>query len=105
MANLARAAKAFVATAVAAAAWLSAPDASALLLEKMDEPVYSIFYPYPTSFTGADPGYAFDDDPMNAILYEPYSMPLEVFHEQTQPSLVEPRMTFVDEMVQSGDAM
>ncbi len=97
--------KAVVAAAVAMAAWLTAPSASALLLEKMDEPVYTIFYPYPTSFTGVDPGYAFDDDPLSAILLEPYSMPLELYQVPSQQSLVEPRTTFVQEMVQSGDAI
>jgi hypothetical protein len=91
---------------MAMVAWLSAPDASALLLEKVsEEPVLTVFYPYPTAFFGIDAGYAFDDDPLSAIVLEPFSMPLKVQHVRNEQSMVEPRMSFVDEMVQSGDAI
>jgi hypothetical protein len=93
----------WAAVAVAAAAWLSAGDASALLLEKVDD--YTVFYPYPTAFTGADPGYAFDDDPLAAVPLEPYALPLVVYDIPTPQGLVEPRTNFVEEMVDSGDAI
>jgi hypothetical protein len=42
------------AAAAALAATFGASDASALLIEKVDGPAYTVFYPYPTAFTGVD---------------------------------------------------
>jgi hypothetical protein len=102
------------ATALAAMAlWaslLSSAEASALLIEKTEDPrsdplELTFFYPYPTSYASIDPGYAFDDDPMSALVDEPFTMPIVVERITVRRSMVQVRRSFVEEMYRSTDAI
>ncbi|MBW2456384.1 MAG: hypothetical protein JRI68_17825 [Deltaproteobacteria bacterium] len=95
---------------IMAAGWvlLMSADASALLLEKAgsgDLFEFTYFYPYPTSYTYVDDSYAFDDDPINAFVNEPYFMPVVLQHVTVRRAMVRPRATFVEEMYRSTEAI
>lgn len=62
-------------------------------------------YPYPSTLTYIDEGYAFDDDPLTALVRRPYFMPVVLPAPVVRESLVQPRLTFVAEMVHSADGM
>ena len=88
---------------------LVSAQASALLLEKaggdggLSE--FTHYYPYPTSYTYVDDNYAFDDDPLMAVIKEPYFMPVVVQHVTVRRAMVRPRTTFVEKMYQSTEAI
>jgi hypothetical protein len=89
---------------------LSATKASALLIEKTadrhDDPLeLTYFYPYPTTYDFVDERFAFDDDPLEAFVQEPYFMPVVVRRHDVKRSMVEPRKSFVYEMVRSTDSI
>jgi hypothetical protein len=87
---------------------LATADASALLIEKVDDEEgldLTYYYPYPSSYTAVDERYAFDDDPLKAFVHEPYFMPVVVRRREVRRSMVEPRKTFVHEMVRSTDSI
>ncbi len=87
---------------------LASAEASALLLDKAgsgDAFELTYFYPYPTSYTYVDDDYAFDDDPLNAFIHEPYFMPVVLQHVTVRRGMVRPRATFVEEMYRSTEAI
>jgi hypothetical protein len=92
---------------VVCAATSTSSQASALLLDKAgDDPVpYTVFYPYPTSYTYVDEGYAFEDDPLQAFQHEPLIIPIKVKKHNARPALIAPRMEFVKEMFDSAEVL
>ncbi len=97
-----------LAALVVCAATSVSPRASALLTDKArgDDPMaYTVSYPYPTSYTYVDEGYAFEDDPLSAFQHEPFIMPIKVKKNNARPVLIAPRMSFVKEMFQSADRL
>ena len=91
-----------------AATFLAVPsDAHALLFENgiagEDELIYH--FPYPTTYTYVDQRYAFDDDPLNAFVHEPFFMPVVVKRTSVRRGMVMPRMSFVQEMYKSTDVL
>jgi hypothetical protein len=101
--------RAIAAAILAASAIVAASgDASALLIEKAlpdDDAPFVAYYPYPTIFTFVDRGYAFDDDPLTAFVRHAYIMPIVVKHTPARQSMVQPRTSFVEEMLWSADAI
>jgi hypothetical protein len=92
----------------AAGVLLVSADASALLMDKTgadDMFEFTHFYPYPTSYTYVDEDYAFDDDPLEAFINEPYFMPVVLKHVTVRRAMVSPRTTFVEEMYRSTEAI
>ena len=92
----------------AALVLLISANACALLLEKAgngDPFEFTHFFPYPTSYNYVDDGYAFEDDPLNAFVNEPYFMPVVLQHVTVRRAMVRPRTTFVEEMYRSTDAI
>lgn len=104
-----------VGVAVALGAWTLAGDASALLLEQApidgteavdgSDVEMTYHYPYPTTLTYVDPGYAFDDDLLQAFAPEPYQMPVIVERRAIRSAMVSPRTSFVEEMYDSADVL
>ncbi len=96
-------------TMVAAGLLLSPSTASALLLEKMDPDdglmVFTHHYPYPTSFSQIDERYAFDDDPLKALVHIPYFMPFVIDRVVVRRSMIMPRTSFVQEMYNSTNVL
>lgn len=96
---------------VGAMVWLASSEASALLIEKQeqewpDDPLdLTYFYPYPTTYRGADRGFAFEDDPLTAIVPEPATMQIIIRRVTVRRSMVLPRTNFVPEMYRSTEAI
>jgi hypothetical protein len=90
---------------------LATAEAWALLIEKSDpgwpdDPLeLTYFYPYPTTYRGADRGFAFEDDPLTAIVPEPATMKIIIRRTTVRRTMVLPRMNFVQEMYRSTEAM
>jgi hypothetical protein len=63
------------------------------------------FYPYPSIYDDVDSGYAFDDDPLEAVVDAPHVMPLEIRHAPGRQPMVEPRRSFVEEMYRSASSL
>ena len=89
---------------------LPAERASAWLLEQAapagpDSVQLTHFYPYASSYTQIDEGFAFDDDPLRGLPNAPYIMPIVVQPPPDRQALVLPRMTFVEEMCRSTEAL
>lgn len=101
--------------AVAGAMITHSHDASGLLIDKtpfqegefQEESAveFTYHYPYPTSLTYVDPGYAFDDDPLMAFPHIPYSMPVLIKRMAVRRAMVMPRSSFVQEMCDSADVL
>ena len=92
--------------------WLASAPASALLIEKKPDSEWpkdpldlTYFYPYPTTYRYVDEAFAFDDDPLNAIVPEPYRMRLKVRRVTVRRSMVTPRRNFIKEMYRSVDSI
>ncbi|MCA9623960.1 MAG: hypothetical protein KC731_33285 [Myxococcales bacterium] len=58
-------------------------------------------YPYPTTVTYVDPGYAFDDDPLTAFPSPPFEVPVRVRRVTVRRVMIAPRTSFVSEMFES----
>jgi len=101
----------WMALAVGLAVLTQAGEAEALLLDKAvsmadEEPVaFTYHYPYPTSLTYVDPGYAFDDDPLMAFPNVPYTMPVIIKRVAVRRAMVTPRTSFVQQMYDSTDLL
>ena len=85
-------------------------EASALLFEatiEEDPTQFAItyFYPYASTYTQVDEPYAFDDDPLEAFIHEPFIMKIEVNRMSVRRSMVRPRASFVELMYESTDAI
>ena len=101
--------------AVAGAVITHSGDADALLIDKAPFQEselqegggveFTYHYPYPTSLTYVDPGYAFDDDPLMAFPHIPYSMPVIIKRMAVRRAMVMPRTSFVQEMYDSADVL
>jgi len=90
-----------------AATLLVSSPADALLVEKAnatDAPSrFTYFYPYRTSYTDVSDNYAFDDDPLRALVHQPYTLPISIKRVTERRSMVAPRVSFVQEMYKSTE--
>jgi hypothetical protein len=66
---------------------------------------FTYHFPYRTTLSFVDPGYAFDDDPLEALPNRPYRMPVIVKRLAIRRALVAPRTSFVQEMYDSADVL
>ena len=64
---------------------------------------YYCFYPYATSYTAIDPGYAFGADPVTGLVYRPRVEAVPARVHRSAPPLMKPRVSYADALASSGD--
>ena len=90
---------------MAATVLLLATSEAFALLSQIDPGDLTYFYPYPSIYDDVDDGYAFDDDPLEAVVDAAHVMPLEIRHAPGRQPMVEPRRSFVEEMYRSASSL